>query len=107
MGCSAVPLALESVSRSSRSLSRGLLSCAALAPAVIALGLRSRLPAFRRSQLYAGAPRFGKTNCNRLLGASRTVLAFANVVHFLVYEFARLGAGCFPLACVFSGFLDG
>jgi hypothetical protein len=54
-------------------------------------------------QLYARRPRFRKPDGDRLLCRLSTVLAFADVVHLLSYEFTRLCAGRLSLACIFSG----
>src|SRR5207302_8450595 len=64
---------------------------------------------FGRSELDAGAARFGKPNGDSLLRRARSVLALADVVHLLANKFARLRAGRFSLAlllvCAFQGLL--
>src|SRR5256885_13052430 len=55
----------------------------------------------RRRQLYTGASRLGKANGDRLLRAARTMLAFADVVHFFADKLPGLGGGRFALASVF------
>src|SRR5437763_17201222 len=55
-----------------------------------ALGRCFRAP--RRTQLHAGPPRLGQPDRNRLLGRTRSVLAFADVMHLFANEFARLRA---------------
>ena len=43
-----------------------------------------------RFQLHPGAPSLGQSNRDGLLRRSRTMLAFANVMHFLADELSRL-----------------
>jgi hypothetical protein len=54
----------------------------------------------RRFQPDAGAPRLGKTDRNRLLRGTRSMLAFTNVLHLLTYELARLCAGGLAFASI-------
>ncbi len=82
---------------------RATLTLAIVTPCLFA-GSRRRLTGC--PQLHAGAPRFGEANGNGLLGRSRTMFSFANVVHLLADELSRLGAGGFPLALVFACMLN-
>jgi hypothetical protein len=73
------------------------------------VGALRRLARFRRGfafgwrpQLYAGAARFRQPDCNGLFGRARSVLSFANMMHFFAYELARLRAGGFALARIFA-----
>lgn len=58
---------------------------------------------FRRRQFHPGTPRFRKADRDRLFRRARTVLAFADVIHFLADKFARLGRRRFSFALVFAG----
>jgi hypothetical protein len=49
-----------------------------------------RLPFFRRAELHACVPRFGKTDRDCLFARSCTVLAFADMMHFFANELAGL-----------------
>ncbi|HEX7842760.1 MAG TPA: hypothetical protein VF469_35045, partial [Kofleriaceae bacterium] len=49
--------------------------------------------AARRAQRNTGAARLRQTDRDRLLGRSRTVLAFPDVVHLLADELSRRGRG--------------
>ena len=49
----------------------------------------------RRRELHPRAPRLGETDSDRLLGGTRTMLPFADVMHFLANELSRLGRGGF------------
>jgi len=60
------------------------------------------LSAPRWLQLHTGAPGLGKTNSDRLLGRSRAVLSFTDVVHLLAHEFAGLGARRFAFTRIFA-----
>jgi hypothetical protein len=51
-------------------------------------------------KLYPGTPRFGKADGDGLLGASRTMLPFADVMHFLPDKLAGLGGWCFSFLLV-------
>jgi hypothetical protein len=68
--------------------------------------LRRSLALLRSTQLYARPPRFRESYGDRLFGGCGTVLTFADVVHFFLYEFTRLCAGRLSLARIFSGSLD-
>src|SRR5438128_5818540 len=63
----------------------------------------------RRGEIDARPARLGQANGNRLFGGLRSVLAFANVVHFFANELPRLRRRRFPLAFIllrsFHGFL--
>jgi len=63
-------------------------------------GLGGSLSFTWRAKFDSRAPSLGEPNRNRLLGGTRAVFAFANVVHFLAHEFAGLGGGGFTLAPV-------
>jgi len=58
--------------------------------------------AFWGRQLYSGSPRFGETNCYRLLRRSGTVFAFPNVFHFFAHELASLSGRRLAFALVFA-----
>src|SRR6266700_8354118 len=65
----------------------------------------------RRREIDARPARLGQANGNRLLGGLRSVLAFANVVHFFADELPRLRRRRLSLAFIllgsFHGFLFG
>src|SRR5262249_4695759 len=75
---------------------------AALCEIALCLALCSLLAAFRRRQFYSGPPRFGETNCYRLLRRSGAVFAFPNVFHFFTHKLASLGAGRLAFALIFT-----
>ena len=56
-----------------------------------------------RWQLHAGTAGLRQADSDGLLGRSRAVLAFADMVHFLAYEFACLGARRLAFALVLLG----
>jgi len=72
----------------------------------VALGLLSRslrsLTLLRCCQLHACAPRLRKTDSDGLLCRPRSMLAFANVFHFLTNELARLGGRGLAFALRFT-----
>ena len=53
------------------------------------------------SQLNSGAPRFGKSNGNGLLGRAGAVLPFADMVKFFADKLPCLGGGCLSFALFF------
>jgi hypothetical protein len=55
-----------------------------------------------RRQFYSGPPRFGETNCYRLLRRSGAVFAFPNVLHFFTHKLASLSAGRLAFALVLA-----
>src|SRR3954466_9299162 len=69
---------------------------------VVALGLAARrggcLALRGRLEIDAGAPRLREPDRDGLLRRPRTVLAFADVLHLLAHELARLGRRGFALA---------
>src|SRR5687768_14086583 len=58
-------------------------------------------------KVHARLPRLGESDGDRLLGRSRSMLAFTNVVELLANELAGLGARCFALALGLARPLDG
>src|SRR5438552_1511976 len=70
-------------------------------------GFLARFSLFRRRKIDTGAARLGQSNRDRLLCRSGAVLAFADVVHLLADELARLGGGGFAFALVASGAFEG
>ena len=62
-----------------------------------------RLSLLGRTQLHAGATGFGQSDGNRLFRRSRSMFAFANMVHFLAHEFACLCRRRFTLPLVLRG----
>src|SRR5437773_12024461 len=97
--------ALQSPKRGPRAPGAWPARAAALPLSVCALRLSPR-PAASCSaawwrQLYTGASRLGEANRDRLLRAARTMLAFADVVHFFADKLPGLGGGRFALASVF------
>src|SRR5207253_3152549 len=54
----------------------------------------------RRRQIYARAPCLRQTDGDRLLGRTRSMLAFADVVHFLAHKLTGLCRGRLPLALI-------
>jgi hypothetical protein len=106
----AVPFAFQRRAHCTRALGRHLLGAARASLGCIPFRL---FPCplgggslFRRRQLNACAPRFGKPDRNGLLRASRSVLSLTNMVHLFAHELARLRAGRFALASVFARPLD-
>ena len=105
MGCSTASLTFQSLARSSRPLGSGLAArrCAMtsciVAGGALASSLRG-LASARRRQLHARAARLGQTDCNRLPGRARSVLALADVIQLLLDELSRLRAGSLALALV-------
>jgi len=61
----------------------------------------------RRWQIDTGTPRLRQADRDGLLGRASAVLALADVVHFLVDEFAGLCARRLAFALVAPGALDG
>jgi hypothetical protein len=57
------------------------------------------------SKFHASASRFRESDGNRLLGRSRAVLAFTNVVHLFADEFASLRRWRLSSALVLTGSL--
>src|SRR5258705_5573522 len=100
-----MPFALQRAKRGPRASGARPSRVASLPVGVSALRLTARpargFPWSRWRQLYTGASRFGKANRDRLLGATRTVLAFADVMHFFADKLPCLGGGRFALASVF------
>src|SRR5690348_13789702 len=108
-----MPLALQRFGDRSRALDRRFGAWwSAVAAGVGALGARAGLfrclPFSRRRQIDAGPTRLGQPDGDRLLGRSRAVLSFANVMHLLADEFTRLRrrrlAFALVLSCSFDGF---
>jgi hypothetical protein len=69
-------------------------------------GARAGFAGIRWRQLHAGAARLGKSDRNRLLGRSRTMLSFAHMMNLFAHELARLDGRCFALGLVFARFLE-
>src|SRR5689334_17899301 len=63
-------------------------------------------PWFGRRQMDAGSPRFRQADGDRLLGRASAMLALANVLDFLAYEFARLRRRRLALAFIAFGPLE-
>lgn len=61
---------------------------------------------FWRRQFDAGAPRFGKADCNGLLRRAGAMLAFPDVIHLFAYEFSSLRTGRLAFARIFLGSFD-
>src|SRR5438067_532206 len=103
-GSGAAAFAAQSARNSARTGARWPPPASRAATTQVAAGAGAHLlggPAtFGRSELDAGAARFGKPNCNSLLRRARSVLALANVMHLLANKFARLSAGRFALALI-------
>jgi hypothetical protein len=59
--------------------------------------------AARRLQFHTCSAGLGKAYRDRLLRGCGSVFAFADVVHFFLYEFSGLGAGRFSFARIFAG----
>src|SRR5438477_3954476 len=106
-GSGAAAFAAQSARNSARTGARWPPPARRTATTQVAAGPGSHLlgsPAtFGRSELDAGAARFGKPNGNSLLRRACSVLALADVMHLLANKFARLSAGRFSLARVFVG----
>jgi hypothetical protein len=69
-------------------------------------GLGRNFPSLGQRQPNASAPRFRESDRDRLLRRSSAMFAFANMMHFLAYEFSGLRARRFPFSSVFSRSLD-
>src|SRR5207248_6497538 len=106
-GSGAAAFAAQSARSGARTGTRWAPPASGAATTQVAAGPGSHLlgspPAFGRSELDAGAARFGKPNGNSLLRRARSVLALADVMHLFANKFARLSAGRFSLARVFVG----
>src|SRR6185369_1301263 len=75
---------------------------------LLSAGLGGLAPrGFRLWELNAGLARFGQPDRDRLLGRSRSVLAAADVIHFLADELASLGRRRLAFAFVFACSLGG
>src|SRR5258705_12936413 len=108
---SAVSFFLQCSRNGSRASPRRLALRAALSLPIVAAGLcfgfRRYLPFARCPQLDASTSRLREADCDRLLGRTRSMFSFANVVHLLPHEFACLRAGRFSLPRIFLRPLDG
>src|SRR5205085_5310325 len=106
-GSGAAAFAAQSARNSARTGGRWPPPASGAATTQVAAGPGSHLlgspSAFGRSELDAGAARFGKPNGNSLLRRARSVLALADVVHLLTNKFARLSARGFALALILVG----
>jgi hypothetical protein len=70
-------------------------------------GLHRRAAARRRFEGYAGSPRLGKTNRDRLLRRTCAVFSLTDVVHLFVYEFPCCGGGALADSKIALRLLDG
>src|SRR5215471_8369571 len=66
-----------------------------------------RLAFLRRRKVDTGAPRFRQADRDGLLGRTSAVLSLADVIHFLVDEFAGLCARRLAFSLVAPGAFDG
>src|SRR5207244_2940068 len=62
----------------------------------------ARLALLRRRQIDTGAPCLRQTDGDGLLGRTRSMLAFADVMHLLAHKLAGLCCRCLPLALVLA-----
>jgi hypothetical protein len=103
LGDRCVSLALQRAARGPRPGGRdALLALAARLEGALraAAGLLGSASLLRRLELHAGAPRLGEADRDRLLGRSRPVLAFTDVVHLPAHELAGLRGWSLSLALV-------
>src|SRR5438270_9495807 len=103
-GSGAAAFAAQSARNSARTGARWPPPASGAATTQVAAGPGAHLlgspAAFRRSELDAGAARFGKPNGDSLLRRARSVLALSNVMHLLANKFAGLSARRFALALI-------
>jgi len=103
-------LFLESIRGGTGSPGGRLTGGSALPLAVILFGFFAGagrcLASARGREFHSRAAGFRKSDRDGLFGGGCSMLAFADVMHFLAYEFSRLRTGRFPFPCILAGAFD-